>query len=89
MVDSKKITKEEQREALYEEIMKLYHESNDNASDNATMEWAVCVMDAAKIDEAAEIAEQRKAIITKLNTVAMTDKMYFDFGADGKPKMAA
>jgi ribonuclease HII len=45
VVDSKKITKEDDREALYEVILQMYQ------SHYPHIEWAVCVMDAAKIDE--------------------------------------
>jgi ribonuclease HII len=59
VVDSKKITKEENREALYQAIMDMYDNNNNPTDDDfdshqATtpiMEWAICVMDAAKIDE--------------------------------------
>lgn len=49
VVDSKKITKEDDREALYETIMELYQSRNHRHHE--TIEWAVCIMDAAKIDE--------------------------------------
>ena len=39
------------------------------------------------IDEATEIQASRDNLITKLKTVAMTDKFYFHFDAEGKPKM--
>ena len=40
-----------------------------------------------QMDEAAEIAESRKFIVTKLNAVASNEKFFFRFDADGKPKM--
>ncbi|KAG7343489.1 ribonuclease H [Nitzschia inconspicua] len=46
VVDSKKITKEDDRDALYETIMDMYHQSR-----YPQMEWAACIIDAAKIDE--------------------------------------
>jgi len=42
---------------------------------------------AKAIDEKAESAEARAAIVAKLNTVAKNEGFYFEFGADGKPKM--
>jgi ribonuclease HII len=61
VVDSKKITKEQNREQLYESIMDMYnnyHNANNDNSINdqhhhqsATIEWAICIMDAAKIDQ--------------------------------------
>lgn len=42
---------------------------------------------AAKIDEKAETAQARASIVTKLNAVAKNEGFYFEFGADGKPKM--
>ncbi|KAG7372666.1 ribonuclease H [Nitzschia inconspicua] len=46
VVDSKRITKEEDRDALYETIMDMYHQSR-----YPQMEWAACIIDAARIDE--------------------------------------
>ena len=42
---------------------------------------------AEKIDAAAEAAAAREAIITKLNATAKNEGFYFQFDADGKPKM--
>jgi len=42
---------------------------------------------ASKIDPKAETREARQAIITKLNSVAKNEGFYFEFDADGKPKM--
>ncbi|KAL7579458.1 hypothetical protein ACA910_014118 [Epithemia clementina (nom. ined.)] len=44
---------------------------------------------AGKIDESSEILGNRTALVTKLNSVAMTEKFYFEFDASGKPKMIA
>ena len=40
IIDSKKITKEEKREQLFEELIKMEQ-----------IQWAVCIMDAARIDQ--------------------------------------
>jgi ribonuclease HII len=48
IVDSKKITKEEERERLYDCIVN----NNDNNNDNGGgVRWAVAIIDAARIDE--------------------------------------
>lgn len=43
--------------------------------------------EASKVDSTAEAAEQRAALISKLNAVSHNENFHFDFGADGKPKM--
>lgn len=43
--------------------------------------------EAKKVDEKAELAEKRAAIITKMNAVAANEKFFFEFDASGKPKM--
>ena len=42
---------------------------------------------AAQIDEKKETAEMRASLITKMNGIAKSEGFYFEFGADGKPKM--
>ena len=42
---------------------------------------------ASKIDEKAETAAARAAIVTKLNAVAKNEGFFFEFDAEGKPKM--
>jgi ribonuclease HII len=54
VVDSKMISKERDREQLYESFMDMCNKSNNNDDNNnnqSSIEWAICVMDAAKIDE--------------------------------------
>ena len=43
--------------------------------------------EAATADEAAELAETRKTIVRKLNSVAMNENFFFRLDDDGKPKM--
>lgn len=43
--------------------------------------------DAATADETAELAETRKTIVRKLNSVAMNENFFFRLDDDGKPKM--
>lgn len=45
--------------------------------------------EAAKVDEKAEMAEARAALITKLNATASNEGYFFEFDASGKPKMTA
>jgi hypothetical protein len=40
-------------------------------------------------DIKAETAAARQSIVTKLNAVAKNEKYFFEFDAEGKPKMAA
>ncbi|CAB9498406.1 Mitochondrial ATP synthase B chain precursor (ATP-synt_B) [Seminavis robusta] len=42
---------------------------------------------AAKADDSAEMIAQREAMVAKLNGIAKTEGFFFEFGADGKPKM--
>jgi len=49
--------------------------------------FQVKAKDAAKADEAAEIAETRASIVRKLNAVAMNEGFYFKLDESGKPKM--
>jgi hypothetical protein len=44
---------------------------------------------AKKVDAAAEIKETRAAVIAKLNTVAKNEGFFFEFDAEGKPKLVA
>jgi hypothetical protein len=44
---------------------------------------------AQSTDAKAETAAARQSIVTKLNAVAKNEKYFFEFDAEGKPKMAA
>lgn len=44
---------------------------------------------AKEVDEKAELAEARAALITKLNATASNEGFFFEFDASGKPKMNA
>lgn len=43
--------------------------------------------EASQVDEKAEIAETRSAIVAKLNAIAMNEGFFFKLDDDGKPKM--
>lgn len=43
--------------------------------------------DAAKADDGSEAAAQRAALVNKLNATAKNEGFFFQFGADGQPKM--
>jgi ribonuclease HII len=78
VVDSKKITKEETREAVFQDIMTL-----QQAKTGTDMEWAVCVMDAAKIDQINILQatlEGMKAVAQTIVGVSPTVKTIHDDG---------
>ena len=70
-------------------VLKGAKSDSDPVKDAYMAFFALKKAEAAKIDEAAEIQEARASLITKLNTVAMTEKFYFNFDASGTPKMIA
>lgn len=43
--------------------------------------------EASKVDSTAEAAEQREALVAKLNAISRNENFFFEFGPDGKPKM--
>lgn len=76
VVDSKKITKEEDREDVYQRLMEISSHNNSHDGAPGKLRWAVAVIDAARIDEInilqATMEGMRAAVLAVMGLEATT-----------------